>query len=464
MGKSIILSQINSRMPGRVTADSLSVGWFSGTSIRQFEMIDDQGKPVVRLKTIDTGITLLNALTGSVIDLKDVHVVGELPQLPGTTVDVKLIGTADLGKKLLNITADSTISAIDDKSKKGTVLTIKSGSKLSYGDEQNDAHLTLAYDLTQIQAIINASLPEGSILAGQRTKDFHITGALSKDPGLRAIRTINIDKTSIGFDRLYSKGFDMGKADPEFVMTGGVLTFTPTPIPANGGTVTVLGKVDFNQNPPAYIIEKQPAGNQLVKGVSLNKEITAGPLHFLPINWGPNGNLADVSGQLNIQVAEAYIPLDSVAYKTKGTFAGSLNISNLTTDAPFLQDITKNLGPVIKMTQPDLLSIKGGNIPDVPFNLKDGKVSYTNLRLGTNKVNLTFSGSVGLDTSLAMNMELTAQKINIPIPIALKGTTSKPELTITGTPGLGNGSPEDIGKTLQKEGPALLDQFMKKKK
>src|SRR4051794_17668386 len=57
MGKSILLGQINSRVPGKVTADSLSLGWFSGAKVRKLEFTDPQGKSVVVLDA-DTGITL----------------------------------------------------------------------------------------------------------------------------------------------------------------------------------------------------------------------------------------------------------------------------------------------------------------------------------------------------------------------------------------------------------------------
>jgi hypothetical protein len=463
MGKSILLGQINGRVPGKVTADSLSVGWFSGANVRKFEMTDPQGKSIVSLDA-DTGITLWSLLTGSTVDLKDVNITGKTPQLPGCTVKVKLLGTADLGRKLIDITGDSVITALDDQTQKGTVITIASGSKLSYGDLPNDANITVDYVLEQIQKIGQNSLPEGTVLGGQRRVPLHITGALTKEEGTKALRGIKIDKTGIGWDlvNLIPQGLLMGKADVQFHMEGGVLYITPSNVPLNGGVLQVLGRVDFNTTPPAFIIDKRPPGNPVVRSIALNKQITANWLNFLPIQWGAQpGMLAEVGGQANVQITEAYIPLDAEAFKSKGTVVGSVHIVNLTAEAPFLKEVTKGLGPVLKMAGPDLLTIRGGSIPEIPFALRDGKVGYQNLRLGTRDASLTFSGSVGLDKSLAMNMEVSARNITLPIPVGLTGTTEKPQVVVD-LKALGN--PENLGKTLEKAAPGLIDQFMKKRK
>jgi autotransporter translocation and assembly factor TamB len=463
MGKNIVLGQINRRVPGKVTADSLSLGWFSGASVKNLEMKNDQGTSVVSLEAVDTPITLWNVLTGATVDLKGVSVKGaKTPQLPGSHVDIQLVGTADLGKKILNITGDSTITAMEDATRRSSVITILAGSKLSYGGEANDATIRAKYILEQFEKIF--ALPEGTTVAGERTVTLHITGALTKDAKLRAFRGINIDETSVGWDKVddSKQGVSLGKADVKFHMAGGVLTLTPTNVPSNNGSLLVTGKVDFNADPPAYIIEKRAPGQEVVKSFGLNKEITAGWLKWLPLNWGnKEGQLMAVGGQADIRISEAYIPLDGSTNKI--TVVGTLSVNNVTSEAPFLAEVAKNLGPVLKMTSPDLLTIRGGTIPDVPFTVRDGKVSYTNLRLGTEKASLTFSGTVGLDNSLAMNMEVTARQLKLPIPVGLKGTIQHPELTITGLPGLG-GNPEDIGKTLQKEGPNILKDLLNKKK
>jgi hypothetical protein len=273
---------------------------------------------------------------------------------------------------------------------------------------------------------------------------------------MRALRGIKLDPTAIGWDlvQLLPKGLQLGKADVKFEMSNGVLLITPSNVPANGGTVVVLGKVDFNADPPAFIVEKQPLGGS----IGLNRQITASWLGWLPLNWGAKpGQVAEAGGQVKILITEAYIPLEFEKYKHKATLVGTINIENLSAEAPFLAEVARSLGPVLKL-QPDLFTIRGGSIPEIPFALRDGKVSYQNLRLGTGKSNLTFSGSVGLDTSLAMNMQVTSNNVTLPVPVVLKGTTANPEVVFD-LKALGN--PQDLGKTLEKAAPGLINDLLK---
>ncbi len=88
-----------------------------------------------------------------------------------------------------------------------------------------------------------------------------------------------------------------------------------------------------------------------------------------------------------------------------------------------------------------------------------GKVTYQNLTLGAKQGNLIFSGSVGVDTSLAMNVDVTVVALKIPIPVGLAGTTASPKLTISDR-GIG----QNIGNTIQNVIPGGLDGLFNKKK
>src|SRR5690349_17126434 len=72
IGKNMILSQVNSRMPGKISMDSLSLGWFSGAKVTKFEFKDGKGKSVISADKIDTSVTVLDVLFGSTVDLEKV--------------------------------------------------------------------------------------------------------------------------------------------------------------------------------------------------------------------------------------------------------------------------------------------------------------------------------------------------------------------------------------------------------
>ncbi|HUO10008.1 MAG TPA: hypothetical protein VM008_17010 [Phycisphaerae bacterium] len=387
------------------------------------------------------------------------HLLGDVPD---TQVTIALTGIADTAKKLFTVTADSNIAEKDLASNAGNSIALAKGSVLSWGDGPDDIHAAASINWQRIQAILGKRMPEGTTIQGTRTINLHLSGAMAKAPGLGAFKGFTLDPTTIGWDQIATEGLTLGKADIGMQLKDGILTLTPTDIPANEGTMRIAGRVDLNQNPAAYILDKQPQGTPLIKGLQLNKDIAAGPLAFLPLAWGAGKNsptLGSVGGQLNVTLQEAFIPLDADAFKTKGTTSGSLNISNLSTSAPVFTQLLTTLGPIAKITQPDLLTIHGGSIPDTPFALANGKVSYQNLTLGTAKESLQFSGSVGLDKSLAMSVTITASGMHIPVPISLGGTTAKPTLTLAP----GAGGDQNIGNTVQ-DLTSGLNQLLNNKK
>ena len=284
---------------------------------------------------------------------------------------------------------------------------------------------------------------------------------MTKDPGLNAFKAFTLDPTSIGWDQIASNGLTLGKADVGIQLKSGLLTLSPTDVPANGGTIHLGGRVDLNQTPAAYILDKAPQGTPLVKGLQLNKQIAAGPLAFLPLSWGADKNspsLGEVGGQLNVTLNDAFIPLDSDAFKTKGATSGTLNISNLSTSAPVFSQLLAALGPIAKISQTDIFNIHGATIPNTPFALANGKFTYQNLTLGTAKESIQFSGSVGLDQSLAMNVQINAAGLNIPIPVGITGTTTAPKLSID------TSNPQNLGNTIQGATSALEQLLNKQKK
>jgi hypothetical protein len=382
------------------------------------------------------------------------HLLGNIPD---TTATVNFTGQADAAKKILTITANSSIAEKDPATGLGNTIAFTAGSVLSWGNGNNNLTLPITYDLTRAQQILAKNLPTGTILSGIRTMTLHITGPLANAPGLAALQHLSIDPATFGYDRIFCKGFDLSKAAVGISMKSGILTLAPSNLPANQGTIHLAGRVDCTQTPAAFILDKSPQGTQLVDNVSLNHEIAAGPLAFLPISWGGDKNnptLGTVTGKLNVNLDQALIPLDSAAFKQKGSTSGKISIDNLTTDAPFFAQIFGALGSVLQLAHVNS-AVQGASISNGVFALTNGKVTYQNLTIGAAQFNMNFSGSVGLDSSIAMNMNLTVAALNVPIPIGIGGTTDKPRITVSDR-GIGknignviqNAVPKDLGKNI----------------
>src|SRR5579864_3384937 len=64
IGKSIVLSQVNSRLNGHLQIESWSLGWFSPIRIDGLRIEDSDKRQVLQLPKLTTGLTLLDAIRG----------------------------------------------------------------------------------------------------------------------------------------------------------------------------------------------------------------------------------------------------------------------------------------------------------------------------------------------------------------------------------------------------------------
>lgn len=64
-GKSIALGLAGGAVPGRITIDSLSLGWFAGQSIKGLVLADPEGKPVITVGELSTQASLLGVIRGN---------------------------------------------------------------------------------------------------------------------------------------------------------------------------------------------------------------------------------------------------------------------------------------------------------------------------------------------------------------------------------------------------------------
>ncbi|HVX85712.1 MAG TPA: hypothetical protein VH253_13100 [Phycisphaerae bacterium] len=452
-GDTLRLAKANLSLNAALTGDTVDLQKFQLAS----DLLNASGNGSIKTSGASSGplppLTLNVAADVTALKKQLPKLLGNLPD---TQAAASITGRIDLAARTLTTTAPSAISEKDPKTNQGNALVIDPDSTLSWGAAPNDLHAAATYDLARIQQILAKSLPDGTTLAGTRTVKLHISGPINTAAtGLQMLAGLSIDPTTVGFDRIAIKGLDLGRADVPFAMKTGLLTLTPSDVPANGGAIHLEGHLDLTKSPALFAIDKSTQPIALAKNIQLNHELAAGPLAFLPLAWGgqKNQQLTAVSGLLNLSLSDASIPLDSAALRTTGTLHGSLRIDNLTTDAPIFTDLLQQLGPLVKITQPDALAIRGGQIPETPFALQSGKVTYQNLTIHAQSTDIFLSGSVGLDSSLAMNMSVNTQGLNIAIPVGLSGTTSSPKLAI---------SPDALKGGLQNFAPKLQDLLKNK--
>ena len=63
-GTSVALNIANGQIPGRLTADDLSLGWFSGIAAKDLKLYDEQNAEILDVHAVTTGLTLLDVIGG----------------------------------------------------------------------------------------------------------------------------------------------------------------------------------------------------------------------------------------------------------------------------------------------------------------------------------------------------------------------------------------------------------------
>lgn len=404
------------------------------------------------------------------------------PLLASTDLLIAIVGQADLAKSTFRFGEGSKFEERDPATPTGNSVALESkssytwaGSKASESLESlpyptMDLTATAKYDLLRLQKLLAAFLPADLIMEGRNQATFHVTGSLAPDAGLKKFRLLTLPATALGFDRiaLPASGVDLGKGELTLAIASGNLVLGPNQIPCNGGTLGIAGRVDLNAPTPTYVLEQKL---QLVSNMKLNKQIASGPMAFLPLAWGAKGeqaNLLNVAGLMQVQLASARLPLNSEEMKKTGILSGLLGIQHLSTNAPIFDSLTSAIPGLKAGGLSGLLvgssgsggggaglGIKDQNIENVAFNLQDGKVSYKDLPLRFGTVSLNFSGAVGMDKTLAMNLVVSEKQLQIPIPVGISGTVQEPKLSI---------EKQNVGKTILQSVPGLLDRFAKPKK
>lgn len=393
----------------------------------------------------------------------DVHVRNFILSGPSIKGDKLALNQVDLpldvqlqseGLKIRKLDLVIAPTEQDLASKPDLALRIARNSMLNWSGENNNATLNLEYDLARLTAIFKAYMPVDTTAEGRYTSQMKITGALSQDAGLQKLRELQMESTKIGFDHIKTGGFDLGKSEIALALAKGILTLGPSRVPANGGELNLAGMVNLNKSPAVFELNQ---ALDLAKGVQMNKQIAAGPLAFLPIAWGLDESkmqLLDAKGAINVRLDRASLPLTFAELQKRGTAAGVLSIDGFTSNSPMFNEVLTALGPIAKITQTNW-SMQEQRIDNVAFSLANGRVNYKNFVMKAGTTSLTFAGQAGLDKSLDMNLQVTENRINLDVPVTIRGTMSKPKINV---------SAQAVEKTIQQSAPAIIEGLINRNK
>lgn len=361
---------------------------------------------------------------------------------------VRLIGKANVQKKLFTATHTCQIGASMGVPSAGTTLTIARDSVLAWGPGGiENLHGALQYNLAQLVALLQPFLPPNLTATGNGTMPLALTGPLTSKSGLLAAQRLTIAPTALKFTNLTYDGAVLGPGMVGFSEAAGHINITPTAVPANHGTLNLGGYIDLTGNVPVYVLNSPL---QLAKNVQINAPMGASILKFLPLTWGNKGNpsLLNVHGLLNMSLQNANLPLASSAMKKTGTALGTVSITHLTTNAPFVEQVSALAGPL-----GGTISIADSGIRPTQFVLKSGRVSYEDMKLVLASFGLDMGGWVSLDNQMNVDLNITGGGLTLPIPLKLVGNISSPQIKLTSQP------LKSIGKEIKGQVKGLLNGF-----
>jgi hypothetical protein len=298
------------------------------------------------------------------------------------------------------------------------------------------------YDWKEVTALARPFLPEGLTLEGKRKDRFEFLLRKPEDASAGGLEILKAGG-SFGFAKAAYKGFSAGPAELTLKTQQGLLAIDLADTPLNEGTLRLAGDIDLKSEPMVFRLRKPMA---VIEKVRINDELSRNLLEYVnPIFAGAS----QVSGSADFSCEELVVPL-AMERKDLLKMKAVLAINQLTMRSEgFLKELLNAIGsdPSAVLT-----------LQPTPVVLENEVLSYENMKLDVGKKPIVFSGRIGLDRRLQLEMQLpwtlsgqtirTGEEAVDRIVLAVGGTIQKPQV--------------DWGKMLKANlGRALLKELIK---
>ena len=385
-----------------------------------------------------------------------------------------------------------------------------------------------AYDWDRLTQRLGESLRQNVQLTGQERRKFALRGKLAavrlgespaeplavkatgsaeaSPPRTAATRLSNVSRTSspselsltgeagLGWQTAKLFGLSAGAGDLSCKLTDGVGVLSLRDLPINEGTIRLNSQLRLDRSPAMIVLQS----DRVIDKVRLTPELCAGWLKFVaPIM----ADATRVDGRFSVVLANGTLPLSDPA---TGDVAGQFAVHEAQlSPGPFANQVLGVVDRIKALTKSrslkpaDLLSLaensasptSGGRertlvtLPEqeVPFRMVNGRVHHEGLTLVTKEATLKTRGSVGLDESLELVVEipirdewiaqnkslssLRGKSLHIPV----RGSLTQPQLDARALEGLAREAftaPVEnlLENELQKELGKGLNRFLPGKK
>ena len=383
---------------------------------------------IVRVKTNETVIRALRvAKTGSEPFVQDEVTLA---------ADVSL----DLARQSVGVNAFDMRGAAGE-----TLITITKG-KLEQstvnGTSTMDAEIEAEYDLKTISAIVSPYLPDGLNVLGKRKDRFVLSSRWPENEPEKKMANLN-GKGGFGFERADYFGLNFGPTELAIDIKQGVAAVAIPDATVNGGTFRFAGTVDLKEEP---MFLRLNAPTPILENVNINDVITAQLLTYVnPVFAGARAT----SGVANLNCRTLVLPL-SGEHLDKMDLDASVGIANLRMQAgEFLGQVLTlmNQRQAVEMT-----------LRPTHFLMQQGAVSYRDMQIDLGEYPLNFSGSLGLDKRLRMDVKLPLSSDFRPVRLADAGT-DRLEVPIGGSV---DKPTIDMARLVERQGQRIIEDQLRR--
>ncbi len=325
----------------------------------------------------------------------------------------------------------------------GLAVNATGGFLRIFGTQDLDLTGTLTYDLAKLEPQVRDYLGKDGKLVGHDTQPFKLAGSLGS-AGQSAAVTVARPKTptstndsllslhgnaAFAWQAIRAHGFDVGPSTLQLRIDRGVVTANPVEATFGGGKV----RLDPTVNLASTETELSFAKGRIVEKARLTPEVCANALGYAVPAFA-NSTKAD--GLVSFDLDENRVPLGD---PEKAAISGRLTLHTATVSpGPVVAQIATLLG-----VTPPTLNLATERV--VPVRLDKGRVYHENFAIPLGHSEVKTSGSVGLDGTLALVLDLPLPQRAIEsglaknpkirdlllkqrVKVPLLGTLAKPQL------------------------------------
>ncbi|HET6572909.1 MAG TPA: hypothetical protein VFG68_04850, partial [Fimbriiglobus sp.] len=335
---------------------------------------------------------------------------------------------------------------------------------------------TLAYDLAKLGPKLKAYLGQDAQAVGKGSRPFKLSGRLDDGGKTVAVAVGQPDSpfdglsgsAAVAWQSLRASGFEVGAAELKAALDKGTVKLSPIEAAFGGGKVRLAPTVNLTGKDYDLTF----ARGRVVERARLTPAVCADALGFaLPAI----ANATQADGLVSFDLAENRVPL---ADPDRATVRGKLTVHTATVSpGPLVSELATLLGA--KQTT---LTLATEQV--IPVRLENGRVHHENFVIRIGQTDIRSSGSVGLDGSLALVLDLPVpprlldrllpdnpvlrealgkQRVKVPVGGTLKRPRLDAKALDDGVAGVMRGAAKNAAGDLFRKGQdRLLDELFKK--